>query len=134
LSSFDLELVGIIVETMSLSRSSSHLALSLYKTRNTSMNEEGGTAGMSETDIVWVSEFERVMTESADRYGMFGMVESSFRNSRNLPLPFSSRFFYVPDCDPDVERAQLIRLTMPGSGKRSETKKYKQYYWKPVGK
>ncbi|KAJ3935039.1 MAG: hypothetical protein NXY57DRAFT_958505 [Lentinula lateritia] len=185
LSPFDLELVGIIVETMSLSRSSSHLALSLYKTmretrnsvfaqlmkanwahldvvtkelrskglcghvsgnqddlprrgrpkRNTPMNEEGGTAGMSETDIMWVSEFERVMTESADRYGMFGMVESSFRNeSRNLPLPFSSRFFYVPDCDPDVERAQLIRLTMPGSGKRSETKKYKQYYWKPVGK
>ncbi|KAJ4491896.1 hypothetical protein C8J55DRAFT_393621, partial [Lentinula edodes] len=132
LSPLDLELVGIIVETMSLSRSSSHLALSLYKT--VCETRSSGTAGMSETDIMWVSEFERVMTESAARYGMFGMVESSFRNSRNLPLPFSSRFFYVPDCDPDVERAQLIRLTMPGSGKRSETKKYKQYYWKPVGK
>ncbi|KAJ4478341.1 hypothetical protein J3R30DRAFT_3480569 [Lentinula aciculospora] len=184
-SPFDFELVGIIVETMSLLRSSSHLALSLYRmlreTRNgifatlmkansahldtvteklrskglfghtsgnpeqrsrrgrpkraTSVNEEGGTAGMSEADIMWVSEFERVMIESTDRCGMFGMVESSFRKDpRDLPLPFSSRFFYVPDCDPDIERAQLIRLTMPGSGKRSETKKYKQYYWKPVGK
>ncbi|KAJ4001850.1 hypothetical protein F5050DRAFT_1144063 [Lentinula boryana] len=184
-SPLDLELVGIVVEAMSLSRSSSHLALSLYRTvcdtrngvlanlmnansthfdavtekirsqelfgyspgnaeqpsrrgrlkRGATVNEEGGTAGMSEADIVWVSEFERVMKESAARCGMFGLVESSFRNDpRDRPLPFSSRFFYVPDCDPDTERALLIRLTMPGSGKRSETKKYKQYYWKPVGK
>jgi hypothetical protein len=110
---------------------------------------------MSETDIVWVSEFERIMMESAERCGMFGMVESSFRNVRlpvrrpgyNVifdvfiskdprahPPPFSSRFFYVPDNDPDTERASLIQLTMPGAGKRNETKKYKQYYWKPVGK
>ncbi|KAF9076871.1 hypothetical protein BDP27DRAFT_1312734 [Rhodocollybia butyracea] len=75
------------------------------------------------------------MIESAERCGMFGMVESSFRNDpRALPPPFSSRFFYVPDKDPDTERASLIQLTMPGAGKRSETKKYKQYYWKPVGK
>ncbi|KAJ3757976.1 hypothetical protein EV360DRAFT_83505 [Lentinula raphanica] len=184
-SSFDLELAGIIIEAMSLSRSSSHLALSLYRTvsdtrdrvlanlmkvntahfdvvadkirseglfehpsakleqtvrkgrpkRSATANEEGGTAGMSDEDIMWVFEFERVMKEAAARCGMFGLVESSFRNDpRDRPLPFSSRFFYVPDCDPDTERAQLIRLTMPGSGKRSETKKYKQYYWKPVGK
>ncbi|KAJ3788713.1 hypothetical protein GGU10DRAFT_345518 [Lentinula aff. detonsa] len=184
-SPLDLELIGIVVEAMSLSRSSSHLALSLYRTvcdtrngvlanlmnansthfdavtekirsqelfgcspgnteqpsrrgrpkRGATVNEEGGTAGMSEADIMWVSEFERVMKESAARCGMFGLVESSFRKDpRDRPLPFSSRFFYVPDCDPDTERALLIRLTMPGSGKRSETKKYKQYYWKPVGK
>ncbi|KAE9410116.1 hypothetical protein BT96DRAFT_805983 [Gymnopus androsaceus JB14] len=131
-SPLDLELVGIIIETMTLTRSSSHLASAL---RGAAVNDEGGVAGMSEEDIMWVSEFERIMAESATRCGMFGKVESSFRNDpRDLPLPFSSRFFYVPECDPDTERAQLVRLTMPGSGKRSETMKYKQYYWKPVGK
>ncbi|KIK67921.1 hypothetical protein GYMLUDRAFT_155616 [Collybiopsis luxurians FD-317 M1] len=131
-SPLDLELIGIIIETMSMSRSSSHLASALYRTvRET----RSGVAGLSEVDIMWVSEFERVMKEAASRFGMFGMVESSFRNDpRDCPLPFSSRFFYVPDRDPDTERAQLIKLTMPGAGKRSETKKYKQYYWKPVGK
>jgi len=187
-SPLDLELVGIIIETMTLTRSSSHLASALYRTvretrggvfetilkanpahfdtvtqklrsqglighgraseapteptsrrgrpkRGAIANEEGGVAGMSDADIMWVSEFERVMAESAAKCGMFGKVENSFRNDpRDLPLPFSSRFFYVPDCDPDTERAQLVRLTMPGSGKRSETMKYKQYYWKPVGK
>ncbi|KAF5390624.1 hypothetical protein D9757_002611 [Collybiopsis confluens] len=183
LSALDLELTGIIIETMSLSRSSSHLASALYRTvqetrssifekllkaypahfrvatedvlskglavrnvaesssrrgrskRFSASNEEGDITGMSEEDIMWVSEFERVMKNCATKCSMFGMVESSFRNDpRDRPLPFSSRFFYVPDCDPDIERAQLIKLTMPGAGKRSETKKYKQYYWKPVGK
>lgn len=33
-----------------------------------------------------------------------------------------------------MERASLIRSMMPRAGKRSETKKYKQYYWRPLGK
>lgn len=45
-----------------------------------------------------------------------------------------AHWYYVPERDADKERAALIRSMMRGPGKRSETKKYKQYYWKPLAK
>jgi len=45
-----------------------------------------------------------------------------------------AQWFYVPERDEDQERAALIRSMMPRPGKRSETKKYKQYYYRPLGK
>ncbi|KAF9792923.1 hypothetical protein BJ322DRAFT_987688, partial [Thelephora terrestris] len=45
------------------------------------------------------------------------------------------RYFYVPERDVDQERAALLRNMMPrAAGRRSESMKYKQYYWKPLGK
>jgi hypothetical protein len=40
----------------------------------------------------------------------------------------------VPERDQDQERAVLIRSMMPRPAKRSETKKFKQYYYRPLGK
>jgi hypothetical protein len=48
--------------------------------------------------------------------------------------PLEAQWFYVPERDEDQERATLIRSMMPRPGKRSETKKYKQYYYRPLGK
>lgn len=45
-----------------------------------------------------------------------------------------ARWFYIPEHDPDQDRASVIKSMMPRPGKRSVTMKYKQYYWKPVGK
>ncbi|EKM54893.1 uncharacterized protein PHACADRAFT_210662 [Phanerochaete carnosa HHB-10118-sp] len=45
-----------------------------------------------------------------------------------------AHWYYVPERDADRERAQVIRSMMRGPGKRSETMKYKQYYWKPLAK
>lgn len=45
-----------------------------------------------------------------------------------------AQWFYVPEKDQDQERATLIRSMMPRPGKRNETKKSKQYYWRPLAK
>jgi len=95
--------------------------------------------------------------------GVFGKVESSFKVSLFLYLllarnkgtnwvfwflfslfcfclqddsdrQLEAQWFYVPELDEDQERATLIRSMMPRPGKRSETKKYKQYYYRPLAK
>ena len=48
--------------------------------------------------------------------------------------PLEAQWFYVPEQDQDQERATLIRSMMPRPAKRTETKKYKQYYWRPLDK
>ena len=45
-----------------------------------------------------------------------------------------AQWFYVPERDPDQERASLIKMMFPRLAKRSETKKAKQYYWRPLPK
>ena len=40
----------------------------------------------------------------------------------------------MPERDTDQERAALISSMMPRAAKRSETKKYKQYYFQPLDK
>lgn len=45
-----------------------------------------------------------------------------------------AQWFYVPEKDQDQERATLIRSMMSRPGKRNETKKSKQYYWRPLAK
>ena len=79
--------------------------------------------------------------------GVFGKVDSSASDSDSAASPskFSpmhlshkaallSQWFYVPDKDLDKERAAVVRTMMRGPGKRSETMKYKQYYYKPLAK
>ena len=57
-----------------------------------------------------------------------------FGSSRLRSRPLESQWFYVPENDEDQDRATLIRSMMPRPAKRSETKKYKQYYWRPLDK
>lgn len=64
--------------------------------------------------------------------GVFGKVESSGKDDSGRSL--EAQWFYVPEMDEDQERATLIRSMMPRPAKRSETKKYKQYYWRPLDK
>jgi len=59
-------------------------------------------------------------------------VVFSFQDDADRPL--EAQWFYVPELDEDQERATLIKAMMPRPAKRSETKKYKQYYWRPLDK
>ena len=52
----------------------------------------------------------------------------------NANCPLEAQWFYAPELDEDQERATLIKAMIPCSAKRSETKKYKQYYWRPLDK
>lgn len=53
---------------------------------------------------------------------------------QDMDHQLEAQWFYVPEKDEDEERATLIRSMMPRPGKRNETKKSKQYYWRPLGK
>lgn len=109
---------------------------------------EGGKMGRRE----WMMLIEAVFEEGKRGCGMFGKVESSFK-VRSPPFllfsyltdrlclrqddsgrPLEAQWFYVPESDPDTDRATLIRSMMPRPGKRTVTKQYKQYYWRPLGK
>jgi len=46
----------------------------------------------------------------------------------NANRPLEAQWFYVPELHEDQERATLIKAMMPRPAKRSETKKYNQYY------
>ena len=46
--------------------------------------------------------------------------------------PLETLYFYIPENDEDQDRATLLREMMPK--KRNETKKHKQYYYRPLGK
>ena len=52
----------------------------------------------------------------------------------NHALALEARWFYDPDHDTDADRAALVRTMMRRPGKRSETKKAKHYYWRPLPK
>lgn len=45
-----------------------------------------------------------------------------------------AQWYYVPEQDVDKDRASVVKSMMRGPGKRSETMKYKRYYWKPLSK
>lgn len=121
---------GLVIETMATSRASSLPVSSLFKLVMSS--QPYLKSQRSETD--WLRIFQRVLRDgAADRgTGVFGKVESSGKDESNRAL--EAQWFYVPERDEDQERAALIRSMMPRPGKRTETMKYKQYYWRPLGK
>ncbi|KAL0058134.1 hypothetical protein AAF712_015200 [Marasmius tenuissimus] len=160
LDSRDAEIIGILIETIAQSRASSHTVTVLYRSIAQSrptvlarlaeghyvepdqdMDEDGEDEervkgrgrgrGKGEAEQEWwMREFVRVMELGMLRCGMFGRVESSGKESLDRAL--DAHYFYIPERDEDQERATLIKSIMPRAGKRTETKKYKQYYWKPV--
>ncbi|KAF8069955.1 hypothetical protein FPV67DRAFT_1753802 [Lyophyllum atratum] len=126
----DTEICGMLIESMATSRASCLPASTLYKNVmqcHPALKEQRG-------EREWMEILERVLHdgEAARGSGVFGKVESSFKDETDRPL--EAQWFYVPELDEDQERAALIRSMMPRPGKRSETKKYKQYYYRPLAK
>lgn len=121
---------GMVIETMATSRASSLPVSSIYKLV---MNSQPALKSQR-TEDEWLQIFERVLRsgEAGRGSGVFGKVESSGKDHADRRL--EAQWFYVPERDEDQERAALIRSMMPRPGKRMETMKYKQYYWRPLGK
>ncbi|EEB94734.1 hypothetical protein MPER_06405, partial [Moniliophthora perniciosa FA553] len=128
LAPLDAELVGLIIETMAQSRALKGLIVHLS---DADMDGEDGEEKRSFGEKEWSLELLRVMELGMERSGMYGKVESSGKDAEHL---LEAQWFYVPERDEDQERATLIKSIMPQPAKRNETKKYKQYYWKPLGK
>ncbi|KAJ7254079.1 hypothetical protein B0H12DRAFT_1050868 [Mycena haematopus] len=127
----DPELCGMLIECMATSRASSLPMSTLYRTvmqSYPSLKSRG-------TEDECLELVERVLeggTVAGRGSGVFGKVQRSGKDELDPPL--ESQWFYVPERDPDQERAQLIRSMMPRPAKRTETKKYKQYYYRPLEK
>jgi len=121
---------GMVIETMATSRASSLPVSSIYKLV---MNSQPSLKD-ERTEGEWLGIFERVLRdgEAGRGSGVFAKVESSGKDKADRPL--EAQWFYVPERDEDQERALLIRSMMPRPGKRTETMKYKQYYWRPLAK
>ncbi|KAI9067523.1 hypothetical protein FKP32DRAFT_255656, partial [Trametes sanguinea] len=82
----------------------------------------------------WVPALEGVLEAGWRRSGVFGKVVNSGTGTGDQELTLEARWFYDPDRDEDQERATLVRSMMRRPPKRSETKKAKQYYWRPLPK
>jgi len=127
-SALHAEIRGMLVESMATSRASSLPVSSLYKAVMQSRPALKAQRGETE----WLAVFELVLQDGQKDGGIFGKVESSGKDNSDRPL--EAQWFYVPERDDDQERAMLIRSMMPRPGKRTETKKYKQYYYRPLEK
>ncbi|KAH9859154.1 hypothetical protein C2E23DRAFT_801650 [Lenzites betulinus] len=82
----------------------------------------------------WVPALEGVLEAGWRRSGVFGKVVNCGTDTGDHALALEPRWFYDPERDEDGERAGLVRSMMRRPGKRSETKKAKQYYWRPLPK
>lgn len=147
----DAEICGMIIEGMATSRASSlpipQICRIVLQSRPSMKAERD--------EKEWHDVFDRVLRSGVTGRGsgVFGKVDSSYKVRQISPnrLPFlviadlffsqdennpaaEARWFYVPEMDCDQERAALIRSMMPRPGKRSVTKKYKQYYYQPLDK
>lgn len=117
------EITGIVVEALATSRATSMDTVALYLVL-TRAHPELKTRRPKKEFLRLIGS---VLEAGHARCGMFEMVQSSGdANDGGY-----GRWFYVPEKDEDKERALLIRALMPRQ-KRSETMKYKQYYWKPL--
>lgn len=141
------QVCGMLIEAMAMSRASSLPVSALYKL----VMQTQPALKAQRTEREWLRVFDRVLHsgEAGRGSGMFGKVDSSgkvglsdddnyvnanFVRQDDSNRPLEAQWFYVPEMDEDHERATLIRAMMPRPAKRSETKKYKQYYWRPLGK
>ncbi|KAI6037541.1 hypothetical protein EDC04DRAFT_2701922, partial [Pisolithus marmoratus] len=117
------EITGILVEAFATSRATSMDTAVLYLVL-TRAHPELKTR-YSKTEFLRL--IGSVLEAGRARCGMFEMVESS----GDANDEGHGRWFYVPRKDEDQERASLVSALMPRQ-KRSETMKYKRYYWKPL--
>ncbi|KAI8972180.1 hypothetical protein BD414DRAFT_448726 [Trametes punicea] len=97
-----------------------------------------GRGAKTDADVIsrraWVPALEGVLEAGWRRSGVFGKVVNCGTDTGDQELTLEARWFYDPDRDEDQERATLVRSMMRRPPKRSETKKAKQYYWRPLPK
>lgn len=145
------ELQGMLIESFAVSRASSQSASVLYR----SVTQNRPSLKTEHTEKQWLQMIEAVLEDGQNRSGVFGKIESSFKVSLygclvlfpvltafNLlwrakddsDRALEAKWFYVPERDVDQDRAALISSMMPRAAKRTETKKYKQYYYQPLDK
>ncbi|KAJ6575148.1 hypothetical protein B0H19DRAFT_1127392 [Mycena capillaripes] len=127
----DPELCGMLIECMATSRASSLPMSTLYKTVMQSYPSLKSRGTEHECLEIMKHVLENG-TAAGGGSGVFGKVQRNGKDDSDPPL--EAHWFYVPDRDQDQERAQLIRSMMPRPAKRTETKKYKQYYYRPLEK
>ncbi|RDX41106.1 hypothetical protein OH76DRAFT_1321090, partial [Lentinus brumalis] len=128
------ELEGMLIETLGTARASSMATSALYSAvmaaqpalREMALPGRGAEAASRRA---WVPAIEGVLEAGWARCGVFGKVDAT-----DHELALEARWFYDPDRDDDAERANVIRSMMRRPGKRSETKKAKHYYWRPLPK
>lgn len=122
------ELQGMVIESFTVSRASALPASALYR----SITDNRPSLKTERSQEEWMELIEAVLEEGQSNSGVFGKVESSFKDDSDRAL--EAKWFYVPERDVDQERATLISSMMPRAAKRTETKKYKQYYYQPLDK
>jgi hypothetical protein len=120
-------LTGMLVEALATSRATSMDSSALYL----ALTHTHPYLKSERPKKEFLALIASVLEAGRARCGMFEKVDSSGEVSRHKAL--ESRWFYVPERDEDGERASLISAIMPRQ-KRNETKKYKQYYYRPLDK
>ncbi|RPD68329.1 hypothetical protein L226DRAFT_441054, partial [Lentinus tigrinus ALCF2SS1-7] len=130
------ELEGMLVETLATARASSLASSALYSAVMATRPalREMALPTRKGARRAWVPAIEGVLEAGWRRCGVFGKVVNQGTDATDHELALEARWFYDPDRDEDGERAALVRSMMRRPGKRSETKKAKHYYWRPLPK
>ncbi|KAG2127498.1 hypothetical protein DEU56DRAFT_710699, partial [Suillus clintonianus] len=118
------ELTGMLVEALAMSRASSMDPLALH----TVITQTHPHLKSKHNKKEWLNLILATLEAGHDRCGMFEKVQSSGTDAAK-----HSRWFYISEKDEDRERAGLLEELMPKQ-KRSETKKFKKYYYPPLQK
>lgn len=124
---FHVALTGMLIEALATSRATSMDSAALHLV----LTEAHPYLAAERSKEELLVDIAAVLEAGRARCGMFEKVDSSGERSRHKEL--ESRWFYVPERDEDRERASLMGAIMPRQ-KRNETKKYKQYYYRPLDK
>ncbi|KAI0684598.1 hypothetical protein BC835DRAFT_1292776 [Cytidiella melzeri] len=137
------ELEGMIIETLATSRATSLSVTALWdallRTRPAlktmgSSKLEVDTSPLNKRE--WLQLLMYILAAGHLSSGLFGrpVSQALLHEISRTKSAQRAQWFYVPEKDVDQDRANLVRSMMRGPGKRSETMKYKRYYWKPLGK
>nr|GAT57447.1 predicted protein [Mycena chlorophos] len=128
LPEIDPELCGMLIECLATSRASSMPMSALFK----SIMKSYPSVKSRGTEDECLLLMERVLengTRAAGGSGVFGKVERESNDESGTA--FETQWFYMSEHDPDQDRAQLFVSIRPA--KRSETKKFKNYFHRPIG-
>ncbi|EIW83493.1 hypothetical protein CONPUDRAFT_52376, partial [Coniophora puteana RWD-64-598 SS2] len=130
----DPELTGMLVEALASSRASSMDPQALFKALSASHPSRFGSLAIgpaAKSKKEWLTTIRACLDAGHARCGMFEKIDSSAEEAESAA---DGRWFYVSERDDDRERASVVGAIYEPRQKRSETKKYKQYYWKPLDK